>query len=155
MARSAIVPPLGEDVEAWLASRCLGAMAAMTLPIRREVEGIGKIVDVRKYLVSATVGGAEARQALVRAGIVGDLVTLDVLAAITGSGAAKSSEFAAVLCGEGGDAPPHRSIRLELYGMAGETRVSPLDLLAFRRPQERPASPKERPTAAVLIADAE
>jgi radical SAM family uncharacterized protein/radical SAM-linked protein len=153
LARSALTPPM-ETAEAWLASRCSAAMAAETLPIRREIEGIGKIVDVRKYLVSAEVGGAEARAALARAGIVGDIVTLDVIASITGSGAAKSSEIAAVLCGDGVTAPPHRSIRLELYGIAEGARVSPLDLPAVRRSRDRAAT-KDRPVEVVAAADAE
>ena len=141
-----------------LASRCRAAMAETTLPIRREIEGIGKIVDVRKYLVSAEVGGDEARAGLSRAGLSGDIVTLDVVVSILGSGAAKSSEVAAVILGDATAAPPHRAIRLELWGSASGARVSPLDLgplrLAREQARERAAQAKERAPAAV-VADAE
>ena len=155
-ARSALVVPPGQTAEEALASACRAAMAASSLPIRREIEGIGKIVDVRKYLLSVAVGGAEARAALDRAGLRGDLVTLDVFVEITGSGAAKSSEIAAVICGENGAAPPHRAIRLELFGGSSEARFSPLDLAAAARAQarERPAS-STASTTELASADAE
>ncbi len=155
-ARSAFTTAPGQSAEEVLAASCRAAMAASTLPIRREIEGIGKVVDVRKYLVSAEVGGAEARAALGRAGLVGDIVTLDVLVEITGSGAAKSSEVAAVICGEGGVAPPHRAIRLELFGGASDARFSPLDLAVVRiaHARERPA-PLETSNVALASADAE
>ena len=106
-------------VEAWLSARAAAAMNAETLPIRREVEGIGKIVDVRKYLTRATVGGDDARALLDRAGLVGDLVTLDVAVSITGAGAAKASEVAAVIVGDGVEAPPHRAVRVALLAPDG------------------------------------
>jgi len=155
-ARAALEVPEGQTAETYLAARCREAMVAEALPIRREIEGIGKVVDVRKYLAQAEVGGAAAKEALVRAGFVGDIVTLDVVATITGNGAAKASEFAAVLAGDGKEAPPHRSIRLELYGLAGEERISPLDLGAVRRAKERAlAAAKERASAPVVLASAD
>ncbi|MDI1480026.1 TIGR03960 family B12-binding radical SAM protein [Polyangium sp. y55x31] len=155
-ARSALVVPPGQTAEEMLASACRAAMAAPSLPIRREIEGIGKVVDVRKYLLSAEVGGAEARAALDRAGLVGDLVTLDVFVEITGSGAAKSSEIAAVISGEGGVAPAHRAIRLELFGGAADARFSPLDLAAVKSAlgRERPA-PSAASAPVLVSADAE
>ncbi len=107
------------SVEEWLAARAATAIRADTLPIRREVEGIGKVVDVRKFLVRANVGGEDARALLDRAGLVGDLVTLDVEVTITGSGAAKASEVAAVILGDGGEAPPHRAVRVALLSPTG------------------------------------
>ncbi|MRG93005.1 TIGR03960 family B12-binding radical SAM protein [Polyangium spumosum] len=155
-ARSALVVPPGQTAEETLAEACRAAMAASSLPIRREIEGIGKIVDVRKYLLSVDVGGAEARDALARAGLRGDLVTLDVFVEITGSGAAKSSEIAAVICGEGGVAPPHRAIRLELFGGPSEARFSPIDLTAVKSAQARERVVASGSSAAALAsADAE
>ncbi|MDC3953431.1 TIGR03960 family B12-binding radical SAM protein [Polyangium jinanense] len=155
-ARSALVAPPGQTAEEMLASACRAAMAAPSLQIRREIEGIGKVVDVRKYLLSAEVGGAEARAALDRAGLLGDLVTLDVFVEITGSGAAKSSEIAAVICGEGGVAPAHRAIRLELFGGAADARFSPLDLAAVKSALGRERSASSAASASALAsADAE
>ncbi|TKD04459.1 TIGR03960 family B12-binding radical SAM protein [Polyangium fumosum] len=150
-ARAALVVPPGQTAEEMLAAACRTAMAAPSLPIRREIEGIGKIVDVRKYLLAVEVGGAEARAALERAGLFGDLVALDVFVEITGSGAAKSSEIAAVICGEGGVAPAHRAIRLELFGGASDARFSPLDLAAVKSALGRERASASAAGAPVLV----
>jgi len=154
----------GADAEAQLAARCRAALEATTLPIRREIEGLAKMVDVRAYLTRAEVAGPEALAALGRAGLTGDLVALDVDVDIRGSGSVKAAEIVAVIAGEGardggapahvsqGAAPPHRSIRLELFGRdADGGRVSPLDLARLRKP--RPAPQPTPPVA--LPADAE
>ncbi len=132
-ARAAIDVVEGQRAEAVIAEKARVAMAATNLPIRRNIEGIGKTVDVRQYLVRAEAGGAEAQDALRRAGILGDLVALDVLVLITGSGAAKASEVAAVIMGDGVTPPPHRSVRLELFGGVPDKRLMPLDLPSLRR----------------------
>jgi radical SAM-linked protein len=126
-ARSAI-ERAGQRAEELLAARCAAAMASAHLPFRREVEGIAKILDVRTYLLRAEVGGAEAHRALTRAGLMGDLCALDVDCAITGSGAVKAAEVAAVLAGDGVSAPPHRAVRIELFGEDAAGRFSPLTL---------------------------
>ncbi|UQA61813.1 TIGR03960 family B12-binding radical SAM protein [Polyangium aurulentum] len=151
-ARSAVKTEPGQRAEDVLEARCRAAMEATTLPIRREIEGIGKIVDVRKYLERAEVGGDEAREALARAGLSGDIVSLDVIVSITGQGAAKSSEVAAVIVGDGNEIPPHRAIRVELFGEAGEGRVSPLELAVLQKARQRPAASAP---AQVAAADAE
>jgi len=153
-ARAAVKTEPGQRAEDVLEARCRAAMEATTLPIRREIEGIGKIVDVRKYLARAEVGGDEAREALARAGLSGDIVALDVIVSITGQGAAKSSEVAAVIAGDGNEIPPHRAIRFELFGEAGEGRVSPLDLAALQKARPRPAAAAPAQVVAVA-ADAE
>ena len=101
-------------------------MAATSLPFRREIEGIAKMVEVRAYLLRAEVGAEDARRALGRAGLLGDLVSIDVDCAITGSGAVKSAEVAAVIAGEAGLAPAHRAVRVELFGEDDAGRFSPL-----------------------------
>ena len=80
------------------------------------------------YLMSAELGGAEARAAIERVGIRGDVVVLDVSARITANGAAKPAEFAAVIAGQDNVAPPHRAVRLALFGIgADDVRFSPLE----------------------------
>ncbi|WP_437875347.1 TIGR03960 family B12-binding radical SAM protein [Sorangium sp. So ce513] len=157
-ARAAI----GGDAEAALAARCSAALSAASLPIRREIERLAKMVDVRQYLVRAEVGGPEVLSALARAGLAGDLVALDVEVDIRGSGAVKSSEVAAVIAGEPGGAPgvitppPHRAVRLELFGRAAPAgsaageRFSLLDLERARRVK----AASERAAPASLAADA-
>ncbi|WP_437828545.1 TIGR03960 family B12-binding radical SAM protein [Sorangium sp. So ce1153] len=157
-ARSAI----GGDAEATLAARCSAALSAASLPIRREIDRLAKMVDVRQYLVRAEVGGPDVLSALARAGLAGDLVALDVEVDIRGSGAVKSSEVAAVILGEPGEAPgaitppPHRAVRLQLFGRAAPSgsaspeRFSLLDLERARRVKSAP----ERAPSASLAADA-
>jgi radical SAM-linked protein len=134
-ARSALEVGAAEPLRAEdiLEDRCRAAMAAASLPIRRDVDGIGKVVDVRAYLERANVAAPEALLSVGRAGLFGDVVAIDVDVAIRGSGAVKSSEIAAVIAGDGVTAPPHRAVRLELFGRAGAERVSPLDLARTRR----------------------
>jgi radical SAM family uncharacterized protein/radical SAM-linked protein len=128
-----------DSAEAFLEERCRAAMSAETLPVRREIEGIAKIIDVRSYLLRASVAGPDALAALGRAGLVGDLVAIDVEAEIRGSGAVKSSEIAAVIAGDSASAPPHRAVRVELFGRAGDARFSPLSLAQARRASKRAA----------------
>lgn len=123
----------GRPAEAILAERCAAAMGAAEIPFRRQIEGIGKVLDVRRYLLSAEPLGDGGRRALARAGLVGDLVGVDVSAAILPSGAVKSSELAAVIAGDGVTAPPHRAVRAELFGEDDAGRFSPLDLARGRK----------------------
>jgi radical SAM family uncharacterized protein/radical SAM-linked protein len=131
-ARRALDLPAGLGAEAWLAERCRAAMEATSLPIRRNIEGIGKTVDVRAFLERAEAAGEDAMRALDRAGITGDLVAIDVDVAISGSGAVKSSEVAAVLVGADGVAPPHRAVRVELYARVDGRRTNPIDAARAR-----------------------
>jgi hypothetical protein len=154
MARSSIDVCGAPSVEEYLEVRCRNAMAQASLPFKRTIEGISKMIDVRPYLLRAEVGGKEAADALARAGLVGDLVSIDVDVAILGSGAVKSSEIASVVLGDGSSTLPHRAVRLELFGR-GEAamRRSPLDPAPIRKAKER--SPGTEPRAMVSAGDAE
>lgn len=133
-ARSALEGAAKADPERYLAQRCEAIMAKTSIMFRREVEGIGKMIDVRFYLRSLAPGGEDARRALADVGLVGDLVLIEADVAIPGSGAVKASEIAAVLF-DSEVAPPHRSVRVELYGERGGLRFSPLDLERSRKPR--------------------
>jgi hypothetical protein len=85
------------------------------------------MVDVRRYLLRAEVADAAALEELARAGLVGDFVSLDVECAITGNGSVKASEVAAVIAGDGVTAPPHRAVRVALFGIDDAGRFSPLE----------------------------
>jgi radical SAM-linked protein len=148
-ARGAIDAGPGVPAEAMLAARCAAAMAAETLPFRRSIEGVGKNIDVRRYLLSAAPAGAEAREALARAGLVGDLAAIEVATSITATGAVKAAELAAVIAGDGVTAPPHRAVRIALFGEDEAGRFSPLDLGRGRKPAKTAA------TTPALQADAE
>ena len=127
-ARSSVETPDGISVEEHLAQRAAAAMAATTLPFRREIEGIGKVLDIRTYLLRAEVAGPEAFAYLAQAGLRGDLVALDVDCRILGSGAVKAAEVAAVIGGDGLNVPAHRSVRVELFGEDAAGRFSLLTL---------------------------
>jgi radical SAM family uncharacterized protein/radical SAM-linked protein len=117
---------LGPDAERFLSDRCGAVMATERIPYRRDVEGVGKVLDVRAFLTALEVGGAAEEAEARRAGLVGDFVTVAATVKILGSGAVKSSEVAAVLTGaEGGVTPPHRAVRVALFCDQGR---SPLDV---------------------------
>jgi hypothetical protein len=86
---------------------------------------------------------------LAHAGLVGDLVAIDVDCAIPGSGAVKAAEVAAVIAGDGMTAPPHRAVRVELFGLDDAGHFSPLDVSRARPPA------KPTPEVATAAAAAE
>ncbi len=100
--------------------------------VRRNIEGVGKIVDVRRFLLALEPGGADAEQHLAEAGVLGRLVPLEVTLAISQSGSAKVSEVVEALFGR---TLPHLAVRTVLLAGAG----TPLDIELFRRrPRETP-----------------
>ncbi len=141
----------GRPAEVVLGERCAAVMGTASIPFRRQIDGVGKMLDVRTYLLRAEVGGAEAHQALARAGLVGDLVAIDVDCAISPGGAVKAAEVAAVIAGDGVAPPPHRAVRVELFGVDEAGRFSPLDVTRGRPPAKVVA---DALTADALTADA-
>lgn len=139
-ARPTIEDVLGRNAEEGLQARVAEVMAATSIPFRRQIERVGKILDVRRFLTRAEVGGTSANEALARAGLVGDLVSVDVDCAITPSGAAKASEVAAVIAGDKIAAPPHRAVRVEVFGTDALGRFSPLETGRGRNPVVEPVA---------------
>jgi radical SAM family uncharacterized protein/radical SAM-linked protein len=117
--------PLGGRAE--LERRVAAFLEKSTQIVRRNMDGIGKLVDVRRFTVAARIGDSEAENALERAGLVGALVALEVTISITQNGSAKVSEVVEAILGEPNF--PHHSVRVAL--LAGAT--TPLDVQAFRR----------------------
>jgi radical SAM-linked protein len=105
-----VVDALGGD--AWLAERLETALASETLPVVRRIDGIGKRVDVRSFLRVARMGNDQSVAALRRAGIVGDLVPLEIVVDVRGSGGVKATEVVEAVLGD--SAIPHRAVRAEL-----------------------------------------
>jgi radical SAM family uncharacterized protein/radical SAM-linked protein len=101
--------------------------------IRRDVGGLGKLVDVRRFTLHAALGGAAESDLLARAGLVGTLIPLDLTISIGPTGSAKVAEVVEAIVGEPGF--PHRAVRVAL--LAGAT--SPLEVTAFRRPAPAPS----------------
>lgn len=95
---------------------------------RRNIEGVGKRIDVSAYLLDAQVGrGAET---LARAGLVGDFVPLQMRLRITPNGTAKASEALSALLGE--SEVPMRIVRADLLCSQSAGRASPMQLEALR-----------------------
>jgi radical SAM-linked protein len=98
------------------------------LRTRRSIDGIGKWIDVKSYLVSAEVGaGAEV---LAQAGIVGDLVPVRIQLKFTDSGTAKASEALATLLAQSEVAA--RFVRASLQWRMGDIHGTPLELERLR-----------------------
>src|SRR6185295_12408483 len=111
-ARAALADVADEGgIDAWLAGRCAAVMAETSIPVRREIEGISKMVDVRAFLRRAELGGPASRAEIERAGLVGDLALVAVEVAIPGSGGVKAAEVARVIAGVD---VPHRAVRTQL-----------------------------------------
>ncbi|HTJ81291.1 MAG TPA: TIGR03936 family radical SAM-associated protein, partial [Polyangiaceae bacterium] len=99
-ARKALEPELaGESTEAFFARRIAEIMAAPEHRIRRKTGDLSKMVDLRPYVAKLTPMGAELRADVERAGLVGDLVGVEVEAIITPAGAARPSELAELVLG--------------------------------------------------------
>ncbi len=130
-----------------LAARGLGDLDALRariaerregpLVVHRQVKGIGKKVDVAKYLLDVAPG--EGGEVLEAVGLVGALVPLRFRMRLTGSGAAKPTEaLAAVLGLAPGDELPSRWVREALLADVDGRRVWPHDLAGLR-----PSAPAE------------
>ncbi|HVU03241.1 MAG TPA: TIGR03960 family B12-binding radical SAM protein [Polyangiaceae bacterium] len=127
LARPALAALGGPSV----AERIAAFEALPEIVVRRKTEGVGRDVEVKKYVTTLRVGAGDALAVIARAGIVGDLVPLDVRTVITGNGTVKIAEVVEALFG----APvPFKAVRAEL----GTQGASPMDLAAHRRPPPAP-----------------
>ena len=104
-------------------------LAKPELIVRRSIDGLGKKVDVRHFVRSMRVGGDEERALLASAGLLGDLLPLEVLVALGPTGSAKAAEVVEALFGPGF---PHKAVRVAL--LAGN--LSPLDTASLRSTRE-------------------
>jgi radical SAM-linked protein len=115
------IDALRARVEARLADARAGLASLVVL---REIDGIGKKIDVLPYLLEVAVG--EGREELARAGIAGTLLPIRMRLRVTGSGGTKPSEVIEALLGE--REPALRLVRTHL----GLGALSPLELDAVR-----------------------
>jgi radical SAM-linked protein len=115
------------DWETALRAEIEGQLEGGSLVVLREIDGIKKKVEVRRYLRKVTVGvGAET---LARAGVVGDLIPIEIEVALSGSGGVKVSEVVEALLGK---ELPHRAIRATMWSTRSMRTVDPLDLASLR-----------------------
>jgi len=119
-----------------LRARCAELMARDELTLLRKTKGVHRRLDVRPRVRKLAVMD-DASEHLARAGVAGDLVGVEAVIRISGQGSVRTSEIAAWLAGEPPltevpEPPPHRVVRLALFGEAKGDLYSPLDLEAFR-----------------------
>jgi radical SAM family uncharacterized protein/radical SAM-linked protein len=108
------------------------------LKLRRNVDGIGKLVDVRALTRSLELGDDSAHDALERAGVIGRVVPLFANMVISAKGSAKISELVEAIVGRSGF--PFQAVRVALLTENG----SPLEV---ERHRKRPAAPPPQPEA--------
>jgi radical SAM family uncharacterized protein/radical SAM-linked protein len=104
-------------------------LAKPELIVRRSIDGLGKKVDVRRFVQSARIGTEEDRAALARAGLLGELLPVEAVVALGPTGSAKAAEVVEALFGAGF---PHKAVRVQL--LAGSS--SPLDTASLRSTQK-------------------
>jgi len=109
--------------------------------VRRDVEGLGKMVDVRRFVQKMQLGNDQSRELLEQAGLIGRMIALDVTIEIGQQGSSKVSEVIEALFGVRDF--PHRGVRTALLAGAG----TPHDLELHRK---RPLA-VESPAAEVLV----
>jgi radical SAM-linked protein len=127
IARAAL-PELGFSDAPQLAA-AVAARSAGELRTRRVIDGIGKWVDVHRYLNNVAVG--EGDELLAEAGVVGDLIPISFSLRITEQGTAKASEALETLLGA--REVPARIVRTRLGWRAGTESGTPLDLDRYRQ----------------------
>ncbi len=119
---------------AGLEERMQALLARSEAKLRRDVGGVGKIVDVRRFVVELALGSDAAERELELGGIVGRVVPLVATLVISPTGSAKVSEVVEALFGQ---TLPHLAVRAALFAGAG----TPFDLELFRKkPREVVAS---------------
>ncbi len=133
-ARYAVALPraaVGADLAA-LRARAAERRAQESLRVIRRIDGVGKPVEVQKYLVRAELGSEEAEEEIARAGLVGDFFPMRVDVRVTSSGGVKVSEVVEALLREETDVP-HFAVRVALGAFAPDgSLLSPLDLEALQ-----------------------
>jgi radical SAM family uncharacterized protein/radical SAM-linked protein len=123
----------GIEGEAGLAERIARFKATESVRVRRSIEGIGKIIEVKTFVARVELGDAAAAEALVRSGIVGNVVSLAVSTHVTPTGSVKIAEVVEALTGDAHF--PFKAVRSALTGRGG----SPMDLPLYRKVPVAPA----------------
>jgi radical SAM family uncharacterized protein/radical SAM-linked protein len=124
LSRSALA---GIGGEPGLVERITRFKEAESVRVRRSIEGIGKIVEVKAFVERVEPGDAMASEALGRSGIVGNVVALSVSTRVTPTGSVKIAEVIEALTGDAHF--PFKAVRAALTGRGG----SPMDLALYRK----------------------
>jgi radical SAM family uncharacterized protein/radical SAM-linked protein len=113
--------------EAGLKERIARFEEAESVRVRRSIEGIGKIIEVKTFVARVELGSAAAAETLGRSGIVGNVVALCVSTRVTPTGSVKIAEVIEALTGDAHF--PFKAVRAALTGRGG----SPMDLPLYRK----------------------
>jgi radical SAM family uncharacterized protein/radical SAM-linked protein len=106
-------------------------MAGSEARVRRDLNGVGKIVNVRQYLQELSIGDEAADAELERAGIVGQMLPLCATIGISQTGSAKIAEVVEIVAGRPFE---HLAVRVALVAGSG----APLELEPHRRVRPPP-----------------
>jgi radical SAM-linked protein len=112
-------------------------LAKESVTVRREIKGLGKLIDVRRLVSELAVGDRAARDALHSAGLVGRLVPLTATIVVSPTGSAKIAEVVEALLGPDF---PYQAVRVAL--LAGSR--TPLDVVAERKASLELAAANDR-----------
>jgi radical SAM-linked protein len=119
-----------------LEQRVAELLAKPEARIRRDFKGLAKFIDVRAKLRSLALGGDAARRALARAGILGDMLTLEVKLAFEAAGSVRLTEVMEALTGN--DALSYLGVRVALLDADG-TALHADDTALHAEPPPSPA----------------
>lgn len=97
--------------------------------VRRSIDGLGKKVNVRRFVRSLRVGGDAEREALAQAGLLGELLPVEAVVELGPTGSSKAAEVVEAVFGA---EFPHKAVRVAL--LAGD--LSPLDTSRLRSTQK-------------------
>jgi radical SAM-linked protein len=107
-----------------LEQRIAEFMAKTECTVRRDMEGLGKFINVRQFVLEMSIGGDESLAQLERAGLIGRMVPIDVTIEIGQRGSTKVAQVVEALLGARDF--PHRGVRSAL--LAGEGTPRDLEL---------------------------
>jgi radical SAM family uncharacterized protein/radical SAM-linked protein len=116
-----VLPSLGLADEAALRHEIEGQLEGGRLVVLRKVDGVGKKIDVRRYLQRITVGRGGAE--LAAAGVVGDVIPIEVVVALSQQGGVKISEVVEAFLGKD---VPHRAVRAAMWVAPAISRLEPV-----------------------------
>ncbi|MEO7096686.1 MAG: TIGR03936 family radical SAM-associated protein, partial [Polyangiales bacterium] len=100
--------------------------------------GLGKKIDVRHYLEHVDIDTPAARALLDHAGIVGDVVPIEVVVRLAASGGVKISEVVEALLGK---QALFQSVRAGLWAARAGRRIDPIDVHLLRDPSFAATNP--------------
>jgi radical SAM family uncharacterized protein len=132
-----MAPPNGAPASAWLdalRAEIEGQVQGGRMVVLRTIDGVGKKIDVRRWLSRVTVDAASAREALAAARLTGELIPIEVEVHLAAYGGVKIGEVVEALLGK---ETPYRAVRAGMWARRGPARIDPLDAAAVAAAEAR------------------